>query len=1709
MNTLLKIQIRVIGKELEQIAAATKGVKSLSAASSGVSGVGASTKAVTKAAKAAAPAIKAMEKSGAGIAKQVGAPTAANPFGLSNQKLKAMADNLRDIQSAAKKARKEAEATAAATAQAKAGNAALQTTTGRPIKNFADYSKTSQAQIAAQKKASDQAMALAAQANTAQMRWGEQRTAQIDKQLGREVEAQRKANAQQMAMGAQRAAQIDKELEREAEKARKNAQKVAAEKIRLDQSTGAALERTAEKLEKLETTSMKNKMKWDKQAFDAQVKVATEAMNEVEAKINNLGKKGKAAATAAASGVGGAGKGVATAVGAAASGSGGGGFLNRLDQSQMVQAGKNVQWIGRQLEFNFTLPIMAAGTAATKWALDLERAMTRVRKVYDQGVLDKPAFETMMGKLQQGVMLLSETFGESASDVADIMGLWAAAGYQEGALAEMTKKTLEAMAIGDFDSTEEAFESLIQVQSAYGLSANQVTSAMASINAVDNATAANFADITRVVAKAGSTANTAGVSLSYLAAMAAQLVPATADAAEAGTGLRSLITRFQAPDNKTMESWKGLGLDVEEMLNLPFDQKLEKWAWAIEALPDSAKTLAMRDAAGLWQINKIDVLQKGIIDRDSAFHTATDVQADSTKNLAQYNEELGILLDSNPKQFDMLIQSIRNSFIKAIVPMIPMIMSVVRSIGDLASAFANLDPGTKKWVMFGLLAVAAIGPIMRVIGAFTMLGGTLGALIPKFGKVDAAGARTGGNLAGKLVTGIRSAIGAIGDLIKKILTEMIPAMARGIAAAARFAWSLLTRVAVAVWNTIVAMTAQLVSLATTAAGYIATGAAAVGSAIAAAAAWLLPLLPIIAIGAAIIGLLAVIYYFRDEIWDALKWVGDKIGKLPGIFGRALAALFKVVMSAVQAISDALSYLNPFARHSPSLVEQVNRGVDIIAKKYASLRGLSSIFRRAADDFQAFDAATSGASATGKATERAAQKEVILEYAPEAGPSVDAMYESIDALDGQLKIIAEEITKQQVLVDAATDAYEDWDRQVTAATAHLDQLKAAADELKTQLDAANEKLSEYANAPIQGMRAMDDAIFANEIAQKRLNLEMMRMEDAIGPIDDIKDKMAGLQGDIEKLRGLQADLRSAGAGSEILGPIDDQVNALQAQQESFEAQLAPIEAMRTELELLERQAERMDLERALAFDPLTRQIEQFADTSKELPFDEILAGITEQRAKVDELTPAWEAANAKVEAQQAIVDKLTLSRDVAKAAMDVEVEALQQLNDAYSATEAQMQALQSALDDFVSKMQSAAAAAKEAEEAYALTEDFETPEVAAGDEPPFDIDAWLKANTPEQEDMFEWIKNIGKWPGWAWDGIKEGFGKLGGQVKSGWLEVWGHFASGVDKIWEWLKSKWSAFTGWLTDVAIKPIKDFFHMLNPMARHSPSAVDNVQEGLQQIIDFFTEFPGRILSAIGDVGAWLWSQLVVGWEFLRTSIDEKKQAMIDTFVGIGGKIWDKIGDIGSWLWGKVSGGFETLKTNISKVVEDVVGFFTGLPDKLAGAASSVWTTAVSIGSNIISGIKSGLDSLTGIVTDIASILKNKFASIWNGVVDKMQGGVNAAIDLANRLNPFTDIGKQDFSTWKLSTYHKGGYVEGPSGADVPIMAQAGEFVLSLTHLKALKQATGVVASRGESNTTLVNNGGGDTTLVFNGDLSFPNITDGGDAQKLVRNLESLSSR
>jgi hypothetical protein len=113
-------------------------------------------------------------------------------------------------------------------------------------------------------------------------------------------------------------------------------------------------------------------------------------------------------------------------------------------------------------------------------------------------------------------------------------------------------------------------------------------------------------------------------------------------------------------------------------------------------------------------------------------------------------------------------------------------------------------------------------------------------------------------------------------------------------------------------------------------------------------------------GIVIAAVIALAVIFRKQIGDAVAYVIKAFQSLPQSIVSVFRAVINIVRQAALAIYEWLSYLNPFVRHSPSLVESVRLGVGTILNEYARLKGIDSVIRGAINAMEDFKSASGGA-----------------------------------------------------------------------------------------------------------------------------------------------------------------------------------------------------------------------------------------------------------------------------------------------------------------------------------------------------------------------------------------------------------------------------------------------------------------------------------------------------------------------------------------------------------------------------------------------------------------------------------------------------------------------------------------------------------------------------------------------------------------------------
>ena len=407
----------------------------------------------------------------------------------------------------------------------------------------------------------------------------------------------------------------------------------------------------------------------------------------------------------------------------------------------LLEAGRQSQWLGRQIEFRIGLPILAATAASVKFAKDTNAAWTQVVKVYNgaTGELDH---------LRKSVRLMSDELGIHQEEVIGVMQVWAQTGRVGIDLAKVTDLTMRAAVLGNLDYQESA-QGLIVIQDAFQLSTKELDTVLAKLNLTENQTKANTEDLIEVFRKAGAQANVAGVDVEELAGMTAALVKGFGTASEIGTSLNTLMRNWSRLTPQMAKGFKAIGIDVQDATwrTASFTDQLRQVADATKGLsPDAMREITA--VLGQRHSNKLIGLLNDINSEtgrlaftvDELTRNYSDLSAEELKVVKSNSEmaaqlkrtgsitaemyadvarqvEFSRALNSESAVFDRQVNRLRNMAIEIGTALLPVVNELVGAVLRLANAFRNLDPAYKKLIGFSVLAVAAIGPLMGIFGS--------------------------------------------------------------------------------------------------------------------------------------------------------------------------------------------------------------------------------------------------------------------------------------------------------------------------------------------------------------------------------------------------------------------------------------------------------------------------------------------------------------------------------------------------------------------------------------------------------------------------------------------------------------------------------------------------------------------------------------------------------------------------------------------------------------------------------------------------------------------------------------------------------------------------------------------------------------------------------------------------------------------------------
>ncbi len=1267
--------------------------------------------------------------------------------------------------------------------------------------------------------------------------------------------------------------------------------------------------------------------------------------------------------------------------------------------------GTQLQWSGRMLQYNFTAPLLLAGGAATHFALQQEKAMTRVQKVYGdvagatqyyikqgmdrqsarQAVLNKETgvFAQELAALEKSFIAMSNRYGVAADEVMEVAGAWAAAGASGEDLARSVDTTMRAMILGELGAAE-ATEALIAIQAQYNLNSKELYATLAQLNAIENQTGIQTKGLIQGFSRAAAVAREAGIDTRHLGAMLAALVPATGSASQAGNALKTIISRVLAPTQEAAQVINEMGFEIQSVgwQSATASERIQLLADKWQTMNGAAKATASAVVASRWQITKFEQLMEELSKKHGYYNKALSATASQQQAFSTATRELNAVLESNPARLEQVWRSIQNGMATAIAPLLPYLLWIAQSVADAVAAFQELPPEIQKLILLSALFLAVLGPMLRLLGAVKV---ALWAVLTVF-----LGVGKGVMLiVGPMWTAVSWAFGAIGSaawlMVRGIAMSFaaLPAILGGVVIVMRRVVTevvLLAKV-IALLPAIVGRSGALVVAGLTKmAGAIIAFATGTVTAILKWGKYLVSWPALVA--AAILG---IVYAFRDQIQSAwntiLGWLVDSTdGAVDGIIrawnmlpqgvANAITAVVRIISTAALQVYEWMSYLNPFAQHSPSLVQNVTNGMTVIGRE----------FRRGADEsksalygvypaIQAFEKALDSLRGKALKLDQVADRKTIAKFAPGA-------LDEWDRLAGHLVRLQKVLSGVETRMVAQEKVVARWQKKLDEANAALDEqvdklerLQQKADKWQAKLDEATANLDRYANAPLKGMREMEEQIFANQMAQTNLRYEIMKMEEAYGTFDQLKEKIESVNGAQELMRGTQADLRTAGAGSEILAMYDDELKKLDEQKGSYTEAADKLGEMYAQMEKLRIEAEKLDLTKAMKFDQLQHEIEMAVNKVEEMSFEEIIAGIRTSQADMAKYGEKVAEANAAVVEQQAIVDQATKDRDKIQSHLDLEQQKLDGIKDRYDKINAAIQAINESMQGSIS----AADAMKAAQESKKADKKGKEEYVSPG------LQNFRDAMKYGGE--FPDVGGAGASIRTDWSDQVDGINEITDQLVKdtadmfGGLDPFGPVKKYWNKFMDWATPRWETFKDWSIGVLGKV---WDGLTGDKAR---SIVDTVKTTLDPFVDLIKD----IVDSAIKWGKRLWE--LFGPEVVKT---------FETIVDAGKDLWKKLGPTLASFGELIAPMGEALQ-NVWAIMEPIIALIVL---RFLAIAKVIWSTVNgALGpafDMIIDIINSAWITIRGIVKVFIGLFTADWQMLWDGIVDILNGLVGGIVRL-----------------------------------------------------------------------------------------------------------------
>ena len=509
------------------------------------------------------------------------------------------------------------------------------------------------------------------------------------------------------------------------------------------------------------------------------------------------------------------------------------------------EAGGKISGAGEKM-LPVTAAVGAVGGVAVKTASDFETSMSQTA-----GALNIPMDK--MASLRDLALDMGAKTQFSASEAGGAMTELAKGGLSEADIKSGALKSAMDLAASSGMDLGDAANTVVQAMGGFGLSANDSAQA---VNALAGAAAASSTDVgplADALSQCAAQAHTAGWSIQDTTAVLGAFADAGINGSDAGTSLKTMLQRLGAPTGAAAKEMKSLGINVWDSNGHMKDAGgiADELKTHLGGLSDQQKQQALTTIFGSDATRAATVLMNSGSQGLQKYTQATNDQESAQR---QANAQMG----PTEKAMEQMKGSLETAAIQIGTALIPTIQKLAGFVSDLAAKFSALSPAQQQTILTILGIVAAVGPLLILIGKVTM---GIGAI--------AVGAS-------KLIGGIKLLGGGIAKLFSLVAANPIILIIAGVVA--------LIAVIVHLWQTNEGFRNAVTAIWTAIVGFFQT------------------------VGTAIAGFFTAAWSVIQTVWGAaagfFSGVWQGIQSVFSAVGSWFASVFGAAWSGVQSIWSA-------------------------------------------------------------------------------------------------------------------------------------------------------------------------------------------------------------------------------------------------------------------------------------------------------------------------------------------------------------------------------------------------------------------------------------------------------------------------------------------------------------------------------------------------------------------------------------------------------------------------------------------------------------------------------------------------------------------------------------------------------------------------------------------------------------------------------------